>query len=49
MSDSSEISGFYRKSIVERAPPLGEWAGLTEAEARAFEFPRGSTRPCSTA
>ncbi|MCI4343058.1 MAG: hydroxymethylglutaryl-CoA reductase, degradative [Thermoplasmata archaeon] len=41
MSDSSEISGFYRKSIVERRAVARQWAGLTEEEARAWEFPPG--------
>jgi hydroxymethylglutaryl-CoA reductase len=41
VSDSSEISGFYRKSIVERRAVARQWAGLTEEEARAWEFPPG--------
>ncbi|MCI4364465.1 MAG: hydroxymethylglutaryl-CoA reductase, degradative [Thermoplasmata archaeon] len=41
MNDSSEISGFYRKSIAERRAVAQEWAGLTEQEARAWEFPPG--------
>jgi hydroxymethylglutaryl-CoA reductase len=41
VSDSSEISGFYRKSIVERRAVARQWAGLSEEEARAWEFPPG--------
>lgn len=41
MTDSSEISGFYRKSIAERRAVAQQWAGLTDDEARAWEFPPG--------
>ncbi len=41
MERSSDVSGFYRRSIEERRAFLREWAGLTEAEARAYEFPPG--------
>jgi hydroxymethylglutaryl-CoA reductase len=41
MDRSSEISGFYRKTIAERRAFVREWGGLTEEEARAFEFPPG--------
>src|SRR5580658_186452 len=41
VTDSSEISGFYRKSIVERRAVARQWAGLSEDEARAWEFPPG--------
>jgi len=35
VTDSSEISGFYRKSIAERRSVAQQWAGLTDAEAGA--------------
>ncbi len=38
---SSEISGLYRRSIAERRQIVREWAGLTEAEIRSYEFPPG--------
>jgi len=38
---TSEVSGFYKRSIEERRAFVREWAGLTEDEARAFEFPPG--------
>ncbi len=38
---SSELSGFYKRSVAERRKFIQDWAGLTEAEARAFEFPPG--------
>jgi len=41
MTRSSEIPGFYRRSIAERRAFLREWAGLTEEEARSYEFPPG--------
>jgi hydroxymethylglutaryl-CoA reductase len=41
MERSSEIPGFYKRSIAERRAFVREWAGLTEEEARAFEFPPG--------
>ena len=41
MTRSSETSGFYRKSIAERREFARDWAGLTEEEARAWDFPPG--------
>jgi len=41
MTKSSEIPGFYRRSVAERRAFIREWAGLTEEEARAYEFPPG--------
>jgi hydroxymethylglutaryl-CoA reductase len=41
MTRSSEIPGFYRRSVAERRAFIQEWAGLTEDEARAYEFPPG--------
>jgi len=41
MTRSSEIPGFYRRSIAERRAFIREWGGLTEEEARAYEFPPG--------
>ena len=42
MSDrSSEISGFYRRSIPERRQAIKEWANLSDAEMAAYEFPPG--------
>ena len=41
MTGSSDVSGFYRKSIAERREFARQWAGLTEEEARAWEFPPG--------
>jgi hydroxymethylglutaryl-CoA reductase len=41
MTRSSDVSGFYRKSIAERREFAREWGGLTEEEARAWEFPPG--------
>jgi len=38
---SSEIPGFYKRTIAERREFVREWAGLTEDEARAFDFPPG--------
>jgi hydroxymethylglutaryl-CoA reductase len=38
---SSEVPGFYRRTIAERRAFVREWAGLTEEEARAYEFPPG--------
>ncbi len=38
---SSEISGFYRLSVEERRRVIRDWGGLTEEEARAYEFPPG--------
>jgi hydroxymethylglutaryl-CoA reductase len=41
MTRSSELSGFYRKTIAERRAFVREWAGLTEEEAKAYDFPPG--------
>jgi len=41
MEKSSEVPGFYKRTIAERRAFAREWAGLTEEEARAFEFPPG--------
>jgi hydroxymethylglutaryl-CoA reductase len=41
MERTSEIPGFYRRSIAERRAFVQEWAGLTDQEAGAFEFPPG--------
>jgi len=41
MEKTSEIPGFYKRTIAERVAFVREWAGLTEEEARAFEFPPG--------
>jgi hydroxymethylglutaryl-CoA reductase len=42
MSDrSSQLSGFYKLSVEERRKFIQEWAGLTDEEARAYEFPPG--------
>ncbi|MGI0071721.1 MAG: hydroxymethylglutaryl-CoA reductase, degradative [Thermoplasmata archaeon] len=41
MTHSSEVPGFYRKGIAERRAFVQEWAGLTDDEVRAFEFPPG--------
>jgi hydroxymethylglutaryl-CoA reductase len=41
MEPSSEISGFYTLSVAERRRRIQEWAGLTDAEAAAYEFPPG--------
>jgi len=41
MEKSSEVPGFYKRSIAERRAFVREWAGLTEEEARAYEFPPG--------
>ncbi len=41
MEKSSEVPGFYKRSIAERRAFVREWAGLTEEEAKAFEFPPG--------
>ena len=41
MTGSSEVPGFYRKSIAERRAFVREWAGLSEEEARAYDFPAG--------
>ncbi|HTT14403.1 MAG TPA: hydroxymethylglutaryl-CoA reductase, degradative [Thermoplasmata archaeon] len=41
MSGSSEVPGFYRRSIADRRAFVKEWAGLTDDEAKAYEFPPG--------
>jgi hydroxymethylglutaryl-CoA reductase len=41
VTKSSEVPGFYRRTIPERRAFLQEWAGLTDEEARAYEFPPG--------
>jgi hydroxymethylglutaryl-CoA reductase len=41
MERSSEISGFYKLSIEERRRFVQEWAGLTDQEATAYDFPPG--------
>ena len=41
MTRSSEIPGFYKRNIAERRAFVREWGGLTEEEARAYEFPPG--------
>ena len=41
MARSSEVSGFYKRSLAERRQFVREWGGLTEEEARAYEFPPG--------
>ncbi len=38
---SSEISGFYRKSIAERRATVAAWGGLSDAELASYEFPPG--------
>jgi len=38
---SSEVPGFYKRPIAERRAFVREWGGLTEEEARAYEFPPG--------
>ena len=41
MEKSSEVPGFFKRTIAERRAFVREWAGLTEEEVRAFEFPPG--------
>lgn len=41
MERTSEIPGFYKRTVEERRKVVREWAGLTEAEARAYDFPPG--------
>ena len=41
MTRTSELPGFYRKTVGERRAVLREWAGLTDDDLRAFEFPPG--------
>ncbi len=39
MTRSSEVPGFYKRSIQERRAFVRDWAGLSEEEARVYEFP----------
>ncbi len=41
MERSSEIPGFYKRSIAERRALVRKWAGLTVEETSAYEFPPG--------
>jgi hydroxymethylglutaryl-CoA reductase len=41
MDRSSEIPGFYKLSIEDRRKVVQAWAGLTDAEAKAYDFPPG--------
>jgi hydroxymethylglutaryl-CoA reductase len=41
MERSSDVSGFYKRTVEERRRFVREWAGLTEEEARSFDFPPG--------
>ena len=41
MDKSSEVPGFYRRTVAERRAFAREWAGLSEEEVRSFEFPPG--------
>src|SRR5580658_5125269 len=41
MARTSEIPGFYKLSIEDRRKVVREWAGLSEAEARVYDFPPG--------
>ncbi len=41
MEKDSAISGFYKRTVAERRAFITEWAGLTEEEARAYDFPPG--------
>jgi hydroxymethylglutaryl-CoA reductase len=41
MERSSEIPGFYKLSIEERRKVVQEWAGLTNEEAKVYDFPPG--------
>jgi hydroxymethylglutaryl-CoA reductase len=41
MEKSSEVPGFYKRTIAERREFVRDWAGLTEEEAKAYEFPPG--------
>lgn len=41
MERSSEIPGFYKLSVAERRQRLQAWAGLTDAELAAYDFPPG--------
>jgi hydroxymethylglutaryl-CoA reductase len=41
MTKSSEMPGFYRRTVAERRAVLQKWGDLTEEEVRAYEFPPG--------
>jgi len=41
MTQSSEIPGFYRRTIAERKEFVRAWADLSESELRAYDFPPG--------
>jgi hydroxymethylglutaryl-CoA reductase len=41
MERSSELPGFYKRSIADRRAFVRDWGGLSEEEARAYEFPPG--------
>jgi hydroxymethylglutaryl-CoA reductase len=41
VSRSSEVPGFYRRSTAERREFLRSWAGLSDSELAALEFPPG--------
>ncbi len=41
MSRSSEVPGFYRRSLADRREFLRDWGNLTPEELRALDFPPG--------
>jgi hydroxymethylglutaryl-CoA reductase len=41
MERTSEIPGFYKRTIEERRKVVQEWGNLTEAEARSYDVPPG--------
>jgi hydroxymethylglutaryl-CoA reductase len=41
MANSSEVPGFYRRTLAERREFVRNWAGLTPEEMRVYEFPPG--------
>ncbi len=41
MTNSSEVPGFYKRTLEERRAFVRDWAGLTEAEVHAYDFPPG--------
>ncbi|MCI4331395.1 MAG: hydroxymethylglutaryl-CoA reductase, degradative [Thermoplasmata archaeon] len=41
MERTSEIPGFYKLSIAERRKVVQEWAGLSDEEAKVYDFPPG--------
>ena len=41
MERNSAISGFYKLTVAERRKLVQEWGGLSEAEAKAYDFPPG--------